>query len=53
MNSPAFLMALEVTKGRNLFGKLIKQVGDAQIHIPSNFKSNLANDTRIRLRVNY
>jgi len=53
MNSLTLLVSLETTTIESLSNKLIQQVGNAYIHIPLNFESNLTKNTSISLRVSY
>ncbi len=51
MNSPSLLVSLETTTIKSLSNKSIEQVGNASIHLPSNFQSNLTNSASVTLRV--
>ncbi|CAF1016276.1 unnamed protein product [Rotaria sordida] len=50
MNSTSLLINIETTTIESLSNKIVKQVGQAQIHIPSNFESNIPKNTTISLR---
>ena len=51
MNSPSVFMSLETTSFESLSNKLIEQIENAQIHIPSNLNSNSTNNGTISLQV--
>ncbi len=51
MNTSSVFMSLETTSISSLTNKLIQQVGNAQIRIPSNFNLITNDDTSISLRV--
>ncbi len=51
MNTSEIFMSLETIQTQSISNKTIKQVGDALIHIPLNFKSNLNENETISLRV--
>ncbi len=52
MNTSSVFLSLETTSLNSLSNKLIKQIGNAQIQMPSNFKLNSTDNTSISLRVN-
>jgi hypothetical protein len=49
MNTSEVLMSMETLSSKSLSNKIIQQVGNAQIHLPSNF--NLNNNGTVSLRV--
>jgi len=51
MNTSSAFMSLETLSIKSLSNKQIQQVGNAQIHIPLNFNSNISNNPTISLRV--
>jgi hypothetical protein len=50
-NTSSVFMSLETISTTSLSNKLIEQVGNAQIQIPSNFEINSTDDNSISLRV--
>jgi hypothetical protein len=51
MNTSSVFMSVETTSIESLSNKLIEQVENARIQIPSNFELNLSNNPSITLRV--
>ena len=51
INTPQTFMSLEIIDSESLTNKLIKQIGNAQFRIPSNFTLNMTNNSSISLRV--
>jgi len=51
MNTSQVFMSLETKLIESLSNIIIKQVGNAQIHLPLNFKSNTTNNQKISIRV--
>ena len=51
MNTPHAFMSVETVSMESLPNKQIQQVGNAQIHLPSNFNANLSNNSTISHRV--
>jgi Zn finger protein HypA/HybF involved in hydrogenase expression len=51
MNTSEVFMSLETISMNSLSNKKIQQVGNAQIHIPSNFTLNLNKSTTLSIRV--
>jgi len=51
MNTSSVFMSLETTSIASLSNKVIQQVGDAQIRIPSSFTLATNDSTSISLRV--
>jgi uncharacterized integral membrane protein len=51
MNTSQVFMSLETKSIESLSNKIIKQVGNAQIYLPSNVKSNTTNNQKISIRV--
>ncbi len=51
MNTSQVFMSLETKTIQSLSNKQIKQVADAQIQLPSNFNSNLTQNSIISIRV--
>jgi hypothetical protein len=51
INSSSLLVSLETTTLESLSNKSIQQIGNAEIHIPFDFQSNLTKNTSISLRV--
>jgi len=53
INTSEVFMSLETISIDSLLNKQIKQVGNAQIHIPSNFNLNTTNNSTMSLRVTF
>jgi hypothetical protein len=51
MNTSSVFMSLETTSFQSLSNKLIQQIGNSHIQIPSNFSSNSNINGTISLRV--
>jgi len=51
MNTSQVFMSLETKSFGSLLNKQIKQVGNAQIQLPSNFKSNTTDNQKISIQV--
>jgi len=51
MNTSSVFLSIETTSITSLSNKIIQQVGNAQIHIPSSFTLSTNNNTSISLRV--
>jgi hypothetical protein len=51
MNTSEVLMTMETLSTQSLSNKTIQQIGNAQIHLPSNF--NLNNNRTVSLRVRF
>jgi hypothetical protein len=51
MNTSAVFMSLETKSIQSLSNKLVKQVGNAQILLPTNFNLNISNNRTISIRV--
>ena len=51
MNTSSVFLSLETISIESLQNKIIQQVGNAQIQLPSNINSNINNDQTISLRV--
>ncbi len=51
MNSSEAFMSLETKSIQSLSNKLVKQVGNAQIHLPENLNTNISNDSTVSIRV--
>ncbi len=51
MNTSSLFMSLETMPIESLSNKIIQQVENAQIHLPSNFDSNINNTKTLSLRV--
>ena len=52
LSTSSVFMSVETTSITSLSNKLIEQVGQAQIQLPSDFQLNSTNSTSITLRVN-
>ena len=53
MNTSSVFVSLETASIASLSNKIIEQVGNAQIRIPSSLYSTLNNDASVSLRVSY
>jgi hypothetical protein len=53
MNTSQAFMSLETISIESLSNKIVKQVGNAQMHIPSDFVLNTTNNLSISLRVSF
>ncbi len=53
MNTSQTFMSLETISIESLSNKIVKQVGNAQMHIPSDFILNTTNNLSISLRVSF
>ena len=53
MNTSEVFMTLETKSIQSLSNKLVKQVGNAQIQLPSNFNSNSSSEATVSIRVNF
>jgi hypothetical protein len=51
INTSSVLMSLETISFESLSNKLIQQIGNAQISLPSNINSNINNEQTVSLRV--
>ena len=51
INTPEIFMSMETMMMSSLSNKFVKQIGNAQIQIPSDFSSNLNKNQTISLRV--
>jgi hypothetical protein len=51
INTSEVFMSLETVTMNSFLNKQIQQVGNAQIHIPTNFTSNLNKNSKISIRV--
>jgi hypothetical protein len=51
MNTPEVFMSLETKSMASLSNKIVKQVGDAQIRLPTNFNTNISNNSVVSIRV--
>jgi hypothetical protein len=51
MNTSSVFLSIETTSITSLSNKIIQQVGDAQMHIPSSFNLSTNDNTSISLRV--
>ena len=51
MNTSSVFMSLETRSIESLSNKQIKQVGDAAIRLPSNFQTNISQNSTVSLRV--
>lgn len=51
VNTSEVFMSLETKSIESLLNKQIKQVGDAQIQIPSNFNTNINTNSTVSIRV--
>jgi hypothetical protein len=51
MNTSSVFLSIETTSIISLSNKIIRQVGNAQMHIPSSFTLSTNNNTSISLRV--
>jgi hypothetical protein len=53
MNTSQTFMSLETISIQSLSNKIVKQIGNAQMHIPSDFLLNTTNNLSISLRVSF
>jgi hypothetical protein len=53
MNTSQTFMSLETISIESLSNKIVKQIGNAQMHIPSDFLLNTTNNLSISLRVSF
>ena len=53
MNTSEVFMSLETLSMESLSSKLVKQIENAQIHLPFKLTSNISNDSTISLRVRF
>jgi hypothetical protein len=51
MNTSQVFMSLKTQSIQSISNELIQQVGNAQIHLPSSFNSNLNNTSTVSIRV--
>jgi hypothetical protein len=51
MNTSSVFMSLETISIESLSNKIIQQVENAEIHLPSNLNSNMNNKQTVSLRV--
>jgi hypothetical protein len=53
MNTSEVFMSLETKSMASLANKVVKQVGNAQIQLPSNFNANLSSNSTVSIRVRF
>jgi hypothetical protein len=51
MNTSEVFMSLETKSIESLSNKVVKQVGNAEIRIPSNFNTNISRSSTVSIRV--